>query len=157
MDPREGPTLRLRPTNIDSTSGRLGEHPSWIVDLFRGDGIWHHFGAGWKAFPTRTGRAKMIDRLIMRRFAEVEFDVLLADMRIDNPMCSVLDDDMSRLELTGLVPRTVQAPGRGFLLIQYGEVSGWLNRSRHGRLSLLLPESNPAVSWEPSDAVATDL
>src|SRR4051812_6268118 len=60
--PREGPTVRLRPTSIDSTSGRLGEHPSWIVGLFRGDGIGHD-GAGWKAFPTKSGGAKMIDRL----------------------------------------------------------------------------------------------
>src|SRR4051794_38836293 len=43
--PREGPTVRLRPTSIDSTTGRLSEHPSWIVGLFRGDGIGHD-GAG---------------------------------------------------------------------------------------------------------------
>src|SRR4051794_13719609 len=37
--PLEGPTVRVWPANIDSTSGRFGEYPSWIIDLFRGDGI----------------------------------------------------------------------------------------------------------------------
>jgi len=42
--------------------GRIGEHPSWIAGLFKGDGIGHD-GAGWTTFPTKAGRAKMIDSL----------------------------------------------------------------------------------------------
>lgn len=102
--PCDDPTVRLQPTSIDSTSGRVGEHRSWLVGLFRGDWTWHD-SAGWKAFPTKAGGAMMIERL--GRFAEVVFDVLLADIRLDNPTCSVLDDDRSRLELIGSVPRTV--------------------------------------------------
>jgi hypothetical protein len=90
--PRKGTTVRLRPTNLDSTLGRLGEHPSWVVGEFRVEVTWHD-GAGWKAFPTRASRAKMIDSL--RRFAEVEFEVLPADTRFDNRTCSVFDDDES--------------------------------------------------------------
>ena len=77
--------------NIDSTAGRLGEHPSWIVCLFKGNGI-RVDSAGWKVFPTKAGRAKMIGSL--RRFAEVEFDVLPADTRYSR--CRVRRDPGNR-------------------------------------------------------------
>jgi glyoxylase-like metal-dependent hydrolase (beta-lactamase superfamily II) len=70
--------------------------------LFAGDAIWHD-GTGWKAFPTKAGRAKMIDSL--GRLAEVEFDVLLANTRVENPTCSVSVDDESRRELIDSVSR----------------------------------------------------
>jgi hypothetical protein len=107
--PREGPTVGLRPTNIDSTSGRLGEHPSWIVSMFRGDGIGHD-GTGWKTFPTKAGRAKMIDSL--RRFTEVGLDVLLADTRVDNPTCSVSDDERPG---NGLMPLRLTCEEKGLM------------------------------------------
>jgi glyoxylase-like metal-dependent hydrolase (beta-lactamase superfamily II) len=64
--------------------------------LFAGDGIWHD-GTAWKAFPTKAGRPKMIDSL--RRLADVEFDVLLANTRVNNPICSVELDDQARRDL----------------------------------------------------------
>jgi hypothetical protein len=61
--------------------------------LFAGDGIWHD-GTGWKSFPTKPGRTKMIDGL--RRLAEVEFDVPPANTRVNDPMCSVEVDAEAR-------------------------------------------------------------
>jgi glyoxylase-like metal-dependent hydrolase (beta-lactamase superfamily II) len=62
--------------------------------LFAGDGIWHD-GTAWKAFPTKPGRPKMIESL--RRLEAVEFDVLLANTRVSNPICSVeVDGDARR-------------------------------------------------------------
>jgi hydroxyacylglutathione hydrolase len=64
--------------------------------LFAGDAIWHD-GTAWKSFPTKAGRTKMIDSL--RRLAEVEFDVLLANTRVNNRSCSVEVDGESRRAL----------------------------------------------------------
>ncbi|MDB5350220.1 MAG: beta-lactamase [Planctomycetota bacterium] len=64
--------------------------------LFVGDGIWHD-GKAWKAFPTKTGRATMIESL--RRLADVEFDVLLANTRVDNPTCAIEVNPNSRRSL----------------------------------------------------------
>jgi hydroxyacylglutathione hydrolase len=63
--------------------------------LFAGDGIWHD-GEAWKAFPTKAGLKKMKESLKM--LAEVEFDVLLANTRLDNPICFVAVNPGSRQE-----------------------------------------------------------
>ena len=65
--------------------------------LFAGDAIWHD-GTGWKAFPTKAGRTKMIDSL--RRLADVDFDVLLANTRVNNPLCFV---EVSNEQRRGLI------------------------------------------------------
>jgi glyoxylase-like metal-dependent hydrolase (beta-lactamase superfamily II) len=64
--------------------------------LFAGDAIWHD-GKAWKSFPTKPGRPKMIDSL--HQLAEVEFDVLLANTRVDNPVCFVEVDGKGRRAL----------------------------------------------------------
>jgi glyoxylase-like metal-dependent hydrolase (beta-lactamase superfamily II) len=64
--------------------------------LFAGDGVWHD-GTQWNAFPTKAGRAKMADSL--RRLADVEFDVLLANTRVDNPTCFIEVDGAGRKAL----------------------------------------------------------
>ena len=68
--------------------------------LFAGDGIWHD-GTGWKSFPTKPGRTKMIASL--QALAEVEFDVLLANTRVNNPICSAELDDEARRALIGSI------------------------------------------------------
>jgi hypothetical protein len=64
--------------------------------LFAGDAVWHD-GKAWKSFPTKPGRPKMIESL--RQLAEVEFDVLLANTRVNNPTCFVAVDDEGRRAL----------------------------------------------------------
>lgn len=64
--------------------------------LFAGDGLWHD-GKGWNAFPTKAGRKKMIESL--ERLADVEFDVLMANTRVDNPVCSLEVNEASRRAL----------------------------------------------------------
>jgi glyoxylase-like metal-dependent hydrolase (beta-lactamase superfamily II) len=75
--------------------------------LFAGDGIWHD-GSGWKSFPTKAGRPTMIDSL--RRLAQVDFDVLLANTRVGNPICFVEVDGESRRELIESILEQLESP-----------------------------------------------
>jgi glyoxylase-like metal-dependent hydrolase (beta-lactamase superfamily II) len=68
--------------------------------LFAGDGIWHD-GKDWKAFPTKPGRPKMIESL--RRLADVDFDLLLANTKIGNPHCFLELDERSRRALMAAI------------------------------------------------------
>ena len=51
--------------------------------LFTGDTIWHN-GRDWVASPTKAGIRKMEESL--RLLMEIEFDVLLANNRVDYPV-----------------------------------------------------------------------
>jgi glyoxylase-like metal-dependent hydrolase (beta-lactamase superfamily II) len=64
--------------------------------LFAGDGLWHD-GKSWKAFPSKAGRTRMIESV--KRLADVEFDVLLANTRVENPVCSIELTEVSRRTL----------------------------------------------------------
>ncbi|MFN0152754.1 MAG: MBL fold metallo-hydrolase [Gaiella sp.] len=61
--------------------------------LFAGDAIWHD-GNAWKAFPTKAGLKSMGESL--KRLEELDFDVLLANTRLDNPVCFVEVNSRSR-------------------------------------------------------------
>jgi hydroxyacylglutathione hydrolase len=63
--------------------------------LFVGDAIWHDDHA-WIATPSKAGRKQMIQSL--QTLAELEFDVLLANTRLGNPICLVEVDAERRRE-----------------------------------------------------------
>lgn len=61
--------------------------------LFAGDAIWHD-GEEWKAFPTKAGMKHM--KASLKTLVEVEFDVLLANTRLNNPICFIEVNQQSR-------------------------------------------------------------
>jgi glyoxylase-like metal-dependent hydrolase (beta-lactamase superfamily II) len=73
--------------------------------LFAGDTIWHD-GQGWNVFPTKAGVKQMHASLLL--LLDVEFDVLLANTRVDNAVCSVtLTPEARRVFLNDLIGRSL--------------------------------------------------
>lgn len=54
--------------------------------LWAGDFIWHN-GEEWRAFPTKAGRKEIVTSL--QRVAAKEWQVLLANTAVSNPVCFV--------------------------------------------------------------------
>jgi hydroxyacylglutathione hydrolase len=62
--------------------------------LFAGDFIWHT-AEGWMAFPSKGGREQLYASL--ESLADLDFDVLLANSQVDDPVCAIEFTPTNRL------------------------------------------------------------